>query len=342
MIRAGRRDFVQSSADLAKAMGLALGTFRNRKPYAAADFPAPVSPVGAKTMLWDGEQTAAFLAGAPVPALPEGDDDEDLLERIEAAAVLGVAPDTWNHYKRDPRIAPHLVSVKGVEHCPRRILRAFREAPAQVAGAHRPKGSGDMVPRDELDARVGELLETDPALTLARVQDELGIAYSTAARVVPRLRGVRIADLVAGEEGLSLEQAAERLGYPSVVRRAAIARAVTELRSRHLQSYVQEVADALAAEGLAERQDVAVVQVGDDVVAAAVVLSSTAPVPALVWDERWGWRTAANRRHPIGRETGQAPEGEGIRYLSSDRRPAPQEILAAVYDGRTGTSRPPG
>ncbi|WP_372345554.1 hypothetical protein [Streptomyces sp. KL116D] len=109
-------------------MGLALGTFRNRKPYAAADFPAPVSPVGAKTMLWDGEQTAAFLAGAPVPALPDSDDDEDLLERIEAAAVLGVAPDTWNHYKRDPRIARHLVSVKGVEHCPRRILRAFREA----------------------------------------------------------------------------------------------------------------------------------------------------------------------------------------------------------------------
>ncbi len=56
-------------------------------------------------------------------------------------------------------------------------------------------------------------------------------------------------------------------------------------------------------------------------------------------DERWGWRTAANRRHPIGRETGQAPE-EGIRYLSGDRRPAPQEIVAAVYDGRTGTSRP--
>ncbi len=138
-----------------------------------------------------------------------------------------------------------------------------------------------MVPRDELDARVGELLETDPALTLARVRDEL-VAYSTAARVVPRLRGVRIADLVAGEEGLSLEQAAERLGY-SVVRRAAMpGRSPNCAPGTCSRTFRRWPAPRSRAEGLAERQDVVVAQVADDVVAAAVVLSSTAPVPALV------------------------------------------------------------
>ncbi|WP_394426890.1 hypothetical protein [Streptomyces sp. SGAir0957] len=340
MIRAGRRDKVQNSADLAQAMSMALGTFRNRKPFTADGFPSPISPAGAKTLLWDREQTAAFLAGRTVPALPQTDDDEDLLERIEAAELLGVTPSTWNSYKRDPRLAPHLVKVKGVEHCPRRVLRAFREEPAGPGG-HRPKGSGDMVPRDQLEDRVGELLDADPAVTLAFLQEELGIAYSTAARVLPRLRGARIADLIEAESGLSPEQAADALGYPPVAQRAAVARAHAELHARSLRAYVQSVADALADEGLAERHEVAVVQPADDVVAAALVLNASAPVPALVWDERWGWRTAVSRRHPLGRDTGRPPEQDGIRYLSRDRQPAAPDVLDAIYDGRRGTSRPP-
>lgn len=218
------------------------------------------------------------------------------------------------------------MTVKGVEHIPRGALRAFRETPAAGVGAHRPKGSGDLVSRDLLDARVGELLDEDPALTLARLQGVLGIAYSTAARVLPRLRGERIARLSAGEKGLSLQEAAERLGYPAAVRRAALDRAATELRALQMQSYVQEVADALAAEGLTLRQDVTLVRVASDVIAAAVPLSSSAPVPAVVWDERWGWRTAASRRHPLGRETGAPAEGEGIRYLSGQLQPPAADV----------------
>ncbi|MFI7388518.1 hypothetical protein [Streptomyces sp. NPDC049813] len=334
MIRAGRREQVQNSADLAQVMGMALGTFRNRKPFAADGFPAPISAAGAKTLLWDREQTTAFLAGRAVPALPETDDDEDLLERIEAAQLLGVTPDTWNSYKRDPRIAPHLVKAAGVEHCPRRVLRAFREEPAGPGG-HRPKGSGDMVPRDQLEARVGELLDADTAVTLAHLQKELGIAYSTAARVLPRLRGARIADLVEAEEGLSPEQAAAALGYPPVAQRAAVARAHTELHARSLQAYVQSVAD----EGLAERHEAVVVQPADDVVAAGLVLNASAPVPALVWDERWGWRTALSRRHPLGRETGRPPQGKGIRYYKG-AQPGPEEVVEGIYDGRLRSSRP--
>lgn len=344
MIRAGRRSFVQHSADLAAAMGLKIGSFRNQKPYEQDGFPDTISAPEAKSKLWDGEQTAAFLAGKQVPALPHTDDDEDLLERTEAAAALDVTPKTWDSYKKDPRIAPHLVKVKGVEHCPRGILRAYRDPVLDQdrAPAHRPKGSGDMVPRDELESRVGELLDDDPGLTLATVQEQLGIAYSAAARVLPRLRGQRIADEVAAEPDLTLEQAARRLGYPTAVHRAVIAHARTELRGREARPYVQAVADKLVAASLAQEQDVAMVHVADDVVAAAVVLSADAPAPALVWDERYGWRTSTSRRHPIGWDSGHPPQGEGIRYLSPDQQPSGEDVLAAVHDGQRGTRRPTG
>ncbi|MGW0704340.1 DUF6292 family protein, partial [Streptomyces sp. NPDC002867] len=61
---------------------------------------------------------------------------------------------------------------------------------------------------------------------------------------------------------------------------------------------------------------------------------------ALVWDERYGWRTATSRRHPIGKDTGTPPEGETIRYLGSGTRPEPAELLEALADGRKGSKRP--
>ncbi|MFE1954553.1 DUF6292 family protein, partial [Streptomyces sp. NPDC059524] len=115
---------------------------------------------------------------------------------------------------------------------------------------------------------------------------------------------------------------------------------VTALRARAARPYVQDVADALAGEGLAVRQDLDVVHVADDVVAAAVVLAADAPVAALVWDERWGWRTAGSRRHPIGRETGSPPEGDGIRYLSPDARVPVQELIISIREGRRGGRQP--
>ncbi|MFD6245600.1 DUF6292 family protein [Streptomyces roseolus] len=61
---------------------------------------------------------------------------------------------------------------------------------------------------------------------------------------------------------------------------------------------------------------------------------------ALVWDERFGWRTATSRRHPIGKYTDTASEGEGIRYFGGGVRPEPEELLDALRDRRKGTKRP--
>ncbi|MGX1025537.1 hypothetical protein RKD37_000025 [Streptomyces ambofaciens] len=342
MIRAGRRKYAQTSDELAKAMGISIGTFRNKQPYTAEAFPSLISSEGARVKLWDSQQTAAYLAGRPVPAAPDEDDDQDLLDRNEAAAELGVTPKTWDDYKRHPQIAPHLTKVKGVEHCPRGILKTFRTAKrtsTETSSKGRPKGSGDMVPRDEVSARVGALLDEDPAVTLATVQERLGLSYAAAARALPRLRGERLADLLQAEPDLTPEDAATRLGYPAAVHRTTLTSAATELRARQVQPYLQRVADVLVGAGLAEHQDIVVQRLEGDVLAAAVSLSGSG-APALVWDERYGWRTAVSRRHPIGKETGTPPEGDGIRYLSGEQQPEPAELLAALTDGRRGSRQP--
>ncbi|WP_369369126.1 hypothetical protein AB5L52_45495 (plasmid) [Streptomyces sp. CG4] len=343
MIRAGRQKYAQNSEELAAAMGVTIGTFRNKKPYAAEDFPPLISSDGARVKLWDSEQTAAHLAGRPVPEPQQEDDEQDLLDRNEASAELGVSPKTWDkNYKTHPQIAPHLITVKGVEHCPRGIVQAFRtgkDAGAGTGPKGRPKGSGDMVPRDEIFARVGDLLDEDPAVTLATVQERLGLSYAAAARALPRLRGERIADLLQAEPHLTPEAVATRLGYPTAVQRTALASAATELRARQVQPYLQRVADVLVGAGLAEQQDVVVHRMEGDVLAAAVLLSGSG-APALVWDERYGWRTAVSRRHPIGKETGTPPEGNDIRYLSEEKQPEPAELLAALTDHRHGSRRP--
>lgn len=170
----------------------------------------------------DGERTAVYLAGEPVPALVAMDGPEVLLDRQEAAAELGVTPRTWDGYKTDPRLTRHVVDVCGVEHWPRSAVRAFRDArPGKQSAAGRPKGRTNAVPRGELRARVAELLDASPAVTIADVRGALGVAAATAQRVLSQLRGERIAALMEADPGLSFDQTAEQLGYPAAVRRAA-------------------------------------------------------------------------------------------------------------------------
>ncbi|MFF3326936.1 hypothetical protein [Streptomyces sp. NPDC002889] len=206
---------------------MSFGTFRNRKLYAAPGHPAPISSAGARVLLWDAEQTDAFHAGRPVPALAPAGDGEDLLDRNEAAAELGVAPRSWDSYQRaTPDVAAQGVVVAGVEHWPRGVVVAFKQArPGRQAATGRPLGSGDAVPRAELSARVDALLQTDPAVTTAQVMAGLGVSYSTAQKALVRLRGTRVAELMKADPRLSVDEAAARLGYPPAVRRGAVAEA---------------------------------------------------------------------------------------------------------------------
>ncbi|MFJ6252634.1 MULTISPECIES: hypothetical protein [unclassified Streptomyces] len=346
MIRAGRLPYVQTMADLADALGKKLVTVRNQKPYAAEGHPAPISSPHARAQMWDAEQTRAYYAGEPIPELPQTDDDEDLLDRHEAAELLGVAPVSWNTYKKDQILAAGMVLVpqgpKGTEHWPRRLVLAYKNSrPGRGAGGGRPAGSGDMVPRDEILPRIAELLDADPAITVDAVAETLGITrFPTAQNGLATVRGRRIADLVEEQPGLDPKDAAIQLGYPTGTHRAAIVAAERELNVRSDKPYLQRTADFLAAAGIAQQAQVEMRQPGGEHVAAAVLLDTGQPAAAVVWDSRYGWRTSTSRRHPIGKASDTPPEGEGIRYLGSGLRPEPEELLDALRDGRKGTRRP--
>ncbi|MFI8178012.1 hypothetical protein ACIF6H_32485 [Streptomyces microflavus] len=60
----------------------------------------------------------------------------------------------------------------------------------------------------------------------------------------------------------------------------------------------------------------------------AVGSSDHAPVPALVWDERHGWHTAAPLRHLIIRDAVLSSEDEGVRYLARGIPPPPGDVVA--------------
>lgn len=350
MIRAGRNCYVQTMADLAAALGMPLGTFRNKRIHAQEGYPAAISSERAQTLLWDGEQTAAFHAGKPVPEITDVDSDEDLLDLYEASAEVDVAPVTFRGYKDEyDLLREHVIRLPereaadhtdGVEHWPRRILREFKTSrPGKGFRGGRPTGSGDMIPRDQIHAYVEALLDANPAISSAQVTERLHVATTTAMSVLATLRGRRIVDLLEAEPHLSPRQAVKRLGYPSQHRRALQA-AAAEQRARQVLPYLQSVADALYEHDLADATTVEVAQLAHGVLASAIALRPAAPSPALVWDQRYGWRTAVNRRHPIGKDTGAPPEGEGIRYLDGDAKPPPQELLSTLADGRRGSRRP--
>ncbi|MHA4818780.1 DUF6292 family protein [Streptomyces aculeolatus] len=320
-----------------------VSTYNVKKPYAAQGHPAPInSPGRTARKLWDGEQTDAFHAGKPVPELPTADSDEDLLDRAEAATEIGVDPKTWDTYKSHPTLEEHLVDVKGVPHWPRRAIKEFQASrPGRGASTGRPRGSGDMIPRDELPDRVVELLNADPAITSAQVIDALGISYGLAVRTLARLRGQRIADVLEHEPALSAEAAAERLRYPVAVWRGALQAAALEQRIRAVRPYLQTVADDLADNGLAPAGEVQVQVRAGDVLAARLPLSAAASAPALVWEDRYGWRTAVSRRHPYGKDEGHLPAGDGIRYLGNGQKPTPAQVVEALTNSRRGSGKPP-
>ena len=342
MIRAGRLTFVRTTDDLAEARGLSRGTYMNRKLHSAPGHPAPISSPGARVLLWDGEQVDAFYNPdtEAIPQLPTTDSEEDLLDRNEAAALRGLTVKTWDSYKPAPQLKDALVVAGGVEHWPRSVVRSFRAAEQPKKGG-RPKGAGDLIPRDELRDRAGQLLDENPSTSGAHMAEALGVHLATAQRALTDARGQRIADLVQADQKLTTNEAARRLGYPTAVLRSAEAAAETELRLRRARPYLESVCRALSAAGIDLQGEPPTLQVLDGgVCAAAVVLAAGGPAPALVWDQRWGWRTGLNRRHPISRDHSSPPEGDGIRYLGGGTKPEPEELLARLRDGRRGSRGP--
>ncbi|WP_229924232.1 DUF6292 family protein [Streptomyces capillispiralis] len=311
-------------------------TLINSGRLKAEGFPAPLS--GGRTRLYDGEQVDAYLAGHPVPALPTADDDDDLLDRQEAAALRGMDPQAWDRRKKDPAVHEHMVLVGGVEHWPRHIVRDHTPTPRRstgTGGGGRPTGVGDQVPRDQLPARVAQLLDDDPTVTAAGVTDRFGVHRNTAQAALTALRAERMADVME-QRGVTAAQAAAELGYPAGLTRRAGIRAAAVLRGRQARTYLAEVARALHACGWTTTDTSPAVQhpENDECVAVLVLDSPTAPAAVLVWSERHGWRTAASRRHPLGRGAAWPPPGPGVRHLATGTTPDPADLVKALDSTR--------
>ncbi|MFD5914890.1 DUF6292 family protein [Streptomyces massasporeus] len=336
MIRAGRRHLVRTLADIAAQQGIAVPTLLSSGRLQAEGFPAPLS--AGRTRLYDGEQVDAYLAGRPVPELPAADDeedldDEDLLDRQEAAALSGIPLHAWDRRKKNPSVSEHMVLVGGVEHWPRRIVRDYTPAPRPQTGGGggRPAGAGDQVPRDLLPERVAQLLDDDPALTAAGVTEQLGVHRNTAQAALTALRAQRMADVMEQRE-VTAAQAAAELGYPAgLIRRASI-RAEAIVRGRQARPYLADVARALHARGFTTTDTPPTVEhpQGDECFAALVLDGPQAPAAALVWSERHGWRTSTSRRHPLGRGAAWPLPGPGVRHLATGTTPAPADLVNAL------------
>ncbi|MFD8690725.1 hypothetical protein [Streptomyces sp. NPDC059651] len=208
--------------------------------------------------------------------------------------------------------------------------RPGRDAAATRGG--RPTRTGDQVPRDQVPGRTAELLDADPTISAATVTAWLGVHRDTAQQALTRLRADRIADRIEAHPVLTPAQAAVQLGYPGWQVRRATARAEVVLRARHVGPYLDEVVAALHRAGWATQEAAPEVQLPDDerVVAALVLDGDQAPAPALVWDERYGWRTGTSRRHSITRGAVLPPEGDGVRYLATGTTPPPTALVDAL------------
>ncbi|WP_405632391.1 DUF6292 family protein [Streptomyces sp. NBC_01174] len=133
------------------------------------------------------------------------------------------------------------------------------------------------------------------------------------------------------DPSLTPDQAAAALGYPAAQVRRATIRAQAVLRARHAAPYLADVAQALHREGWTTTAAPAVHHPADDRVVAVLVLDGpNPPTPALVWDERHGWRTATSRRHPLTKGATPPPSGDGIRYLAEGITPPAEAVTAAL------------
>lgn len=162
----GRARYPSPLGGAVGAVGRGRSAVRPRlKPYAAEGFPEPINSQGPRIRLYDGEQVDAYLLGKPVPPLPEPEveDDGDLLDRRECAALLGVAPNSWDIYKRDPVLTEARVEAGGVERWPR-----------------------DQVPAAKAAAETG-ILAVHPKAVVARTSLIIGHGLSVHERLVHEL-----------------------------------------------------------------------------------------------------------------------------------------------------------
>lgn len=135
MIPRGRA--VVDSAGAAEMLGMARQTFQNRRVASQPGFPVPVNP-GRRKPLYDVVQVRAYRDGRPLPELPAGEHEDDLLDDHDIAAVRGVEPMTVTKERNVGRLTG-FTSVCGVPHLRRRaLIEQLRKRAGRGVGGGRP------------------------------------------------------------------------------------------------------------------------------------------------------------------------------------------------------------
>jgi hypothetical protein len=189
VIRAGQD--VTDRAGIAQLHGMTWRQARRAQPWAAPGHPNPITtdrPTHGRPQLWDLAQATAFANGQPIPALPQGAQPLDLLDRFAAAEAAGVNPATWASDTYDGRVPEPDKAIHGGSWWYRQTVenyreqRAYPQQPSQQLG--RPTGRAEAVPRGQIRAQVAALVaqfdDADQRINIADIARRLGIHYTTA------------------------------------------------------------------------------------------------------------------------------------------------------------------
>ncbi|MBA8827764.1 hypothetical protein FHX42_005171 [Saccharopolyspora lacisalsi] len=167
VIRAGRD--VMGLDEAAHAAGMDPQAMRrrlHRRGLAPVNAP-PHSLVGnrrPRPALWDADQVRAELADDPIPNIPAVDAAADLLDRVEAANLLGLELESFDRARHEGRITltPELCSDHQVPHWQRRSLNAVVQESANdpARGGGRPAGTEESK-RDRVLTALRHIRETE-------------------------------------------------------------------------------------------------------------------------------------------------------------------------------------
>jgi predicted DNA-binding transcriptional regulator AlpA len=138
---------VVDAVGAAQLLGRSVRTFGNTIS-GSHGFPAPVNP-GRRKLLYDVEQVEAYRDMRPLPELPPGGHDDDLLDEHDVAQLLGVK-DATVRKDRDVGRLPEPDKVCGIYHWRRSVIAAVPASrPGRGVGGGRPRKNATHSTEDQ-------------------------------------------------------------------------------------------------------------------------------------------------------------------------------------------------
>ncbi|MFD4863518.1 helix-turn-helix domain-containing protein [Streptomyces atratus] len=181
---------VINERDIAKQAGVPIATWRRQvAPGLRKHVPALFD---SRVLIYDQAQVQAHLSGRPIPELPSQPHPDDLLDDEEAAALLGVTPNTVRAYATQGYL-PAGTTVYSLRLWTRRSIQERLDAPSrQGQGGGRPTGKSGPTKAHpyEGDPRLhiaADALTTSPGTPRTHLAAALAAQHGSSTRTWERL-----------------------------------------------------------------------------------------------------------------------------------------------------------